>query len=50
VQAYCKNLPSDHGQRAGISKLNPRRLGDSLSLLALQADAQLMPMRLDHTS
>jgi hypothetical protein len=21
VQAYCKNLPSDHGQRAGISKL-----------------------------
>jgi hypothetical protein len=29
VQAYCKNLPSDHGQRAGISKLNPRRRGDS---------------------
>jgi len=26
VQAYCKNLPSDHGQRAGISKLNPRRI------------------------
>jgi hypothetical protein len=21
VQAYCKNLPSDHGQLAGISKL-----------------------------
>jgi hypothetical protein len=29
VQAYCKNLPSDHGQLAGISKLNPRRRGDS---------------------
>jgi hypothetical protein len=25
VQAYCKNLPSDHGQLAGIIKLNPRR-------------------------
>jgi hypothetical protein len=30
VQAYCKNLPSDHGQLAGIIKLNPRRRGDSL--------------------
>jgi hypothetical protein len=29
VQAYCKNLPSDHGQLAGIIKLNPRRRGDS---------------------
>jgi hypothetical protein len=38
VQAHCKKLPSDHGQRAGISKLNPRRRGDPLSLLALQAD------------
>jgi hypothetical protein len=30
VQAYCKNRPSDHGQLAGIIKLNPRRRGDSL--------------------
>src|SRR5580704_10123221 len=26
-QARCKNQPSVHGQLAGISKLNPRRLG-----------------------
>ena len=26
-QAHCKNQPSVHGQLAGISKLNPRRLG-----------------------
>src|ERR1700736_5515623 len=27
LQAHCKNQPSVHGQLAGISKLNPRRLG-----------------------
>src|ERR1700736_5247402 len=27
LQAYCKNQPPAHGQLAGISKLNPRRLG-----------------------
>jgi hypothetical protein len=27
LQAHCKNQPSAHGQLAGISKLNPRRLG-----------------------
>ena len=27
LRAHCKNPPSVHGQLAGISKLNPRRLG-----------------------
>jgi hypothetical protein len=38
LQAHCKNQPSVHGQLAGISKLNPRRLGTRFSKSEVRSD------------
>jgi hypothetical protein len=38
LQAHCKNQPSVHGQLAGISKLNPRRLGDPFYKSEVRSD------------
>ena len=38
LQAHCKNQPSVHGQLAGISKLNPRRLGSRFYKSEVRSD------------